>query len=434
VSVLRAARNTHLSLSAVEFVRFLPFLPPSWRQVEMFGDCFTQRNVANAALGDDDDDHHDDVKIPALPALPKDFKMMIEVNMYTHNTSWLASYWQFGNLSRVDYEYGGQVSVRKSGARARVCVYVLMLVATQFWTSIADNNANFRYEFPTSAASNCTQISLNSSFPFAGMGVANYTAGSMVANTWNITGNSTQLPPWQQSWSAVEDDDDDLPEILFFRLGVLRGTIYQLFMGGVTGVTAYKGGGVRNVRGIACNQWTKQITAHPWWPSLACNLTVDAFITAPTTEYFGVNATQVPVRFAIYGTINGTVFNHTYEVFGFTTYRPGAHEASFQFGSCSVQGQIYNALVAVGRAACVCVASASFSRVYRRSCWHRAQPSPHQQWLGTCRVGVGDRRCHRHSARSARVLLSSQPAPSARGAGWQVVGTGRRAEDRRGAT
>jgi len=138
-----------------------------------------------------------------------------------------------------------------------------------------------------------------------------------------------------------------LPEVLFYRIGVARGTIYQLSMAGAGNATAYKGGGVRNVRGIACNQWTKQLNAHPWWPNLSCNLTVDVFITAPTTEYAGVNATQVPLRFAIYGTINGTVFNHTYEVFGFSVYRPGAHEASFQFGSCSVQTQIYNALVAV---------------------------------------------------------------------------------------
>jgi len=128
-----------------EVMKFLPFLPPAWRFQELFGDCFVMRNVAMANVGDDDDDHHDDVNIPSLPELPDDFKMTMEINMFTHNSSYYIAVWQVGNLTRIDYES-----------------------SLVYYTDITDGDNSLRYQLLTTVASNCTQMPLNSTTPFGG--------------------------------------------------------------------------------------------------------------------------------------------------------------------------------------------------------------------------------------------------------------------------
>jgi hypothetical protein len=61
----------------------------------------------------------DDVQpLPPMPPLPDDFQMTIEINMFTHNSSYYIQLWQVGNLTRIDYESGYMVG------RVHACVRV----------------------------------------------------------------------------------------------------------------------------------------------------------------------------------------------------------------------------------------------------------------------------------------------------------------------
>jgi len=252
------------------------------------------------AMGDDDDDHHDDVNIPPMPVLPVNYSFTMEVNMFSHNTSFLLAYWQVGNQARVDYEAAGLK-----------------------WTDIADGDANARYEFQTSAPENCTAMGLNDNVTFGGEAPQSY-------------------PPSFVPWNGQEDDDDDLIEAFFYRLGTMHKTLYQLFFANNVTMTEFKG--QRNVRGVRCDQWSRQITLLPWWPNTPCDLHADVFVTTLGVEFNGAFFYQAPMRFVLNGTIQGIPYNHVYEIVAFQPFTPTTREAVGLFGTCDQQSKIYYAL------------------------------------------------------------------------------------------
>jgi len=132
-------------------------------------------------------------------------------------------------------------------------------------------------------------------------------------------------------------------------MGVFNQSLYQLFLG--TNATTlhmdtFKSN--RNIRGVRCDAWSKNITSLPWWPNTPCQLTCTIYVSANGTE---VNAVyeRAPMRVTLVGVVGTFAYNHEYDIFGYALYVPSANEKSERFANCANQALIYNALSQVAQ-------------------------------------------------------------------------------------
>jgi hypothetical protein len=195
--------------------------------------------------------------VPSLPPLPTSYKFVIEVNEFTHNTSFAMAFYKYGGKARIEYraENEGDASMSES--------------PSDQYVDIADNAVARRYQFSADPSA-CVSVPISST---------------------NLTFGGEPMPPPSPTvpvpWDGVEDDDDDLIEAFFYGLGMNGSTLYDIFIGSNHTMDVFVGN--VNVRGVRCNCWQKQLTMMPipmWDLVTDVQLLVDVFVTAEVSLFF----------------------------------------------------------------------------------------------------------------------------------------------------